>query len=350
MNIRSAVLPALLTMTIGVGMPASRVDPVEIDPVLRGLLADDLKFSQGDLADLAEGKIVRHSLGATTPGEVASVGATWVDASVETFLTQFRNIVDFKRNENVLQVGRFSNPPVPADLTTLTVEAADLDARNCRVGDCTVRLGAEEILRFQRDIDWKAADARAKSAALFKGMLLDHIRRYWSDGTWRMTEYGDGRRAIRPGVEFASVLKNSPYVGKLVPGLSAHLENFRLVRPAGAEDFLYWSKERFGVAPFITVTHVTIAPASARTVVITSRNVYASRYLDASLGLTIASRTTGGGFVLIYVNRTTANALKGTLSSVRRAIVERRTRGSLDQILKSVKTRLEQGRKSPARP
>jgi len=346
-TIRSVVLPALLTMAIGAGMPAP---PVEIDPTLRDLLADDLKFSRDDLADLAEGRIVTHSLGATTLGEVASVGATWVDASVDTFLTQFRDIVDFKRNENVLQVGRFSNPPVPGDLATLTVEAADLDARDCRVGDCSVRLRAEEILRFRRDIDWSAADAREQSAALFKGMLLDHVRAYWSDGTWRMTEYNDGARPLEPRVEFAAVLKNSPYIGKLVPGLPEHLENFRLVRLAGAEDFLYWSKERFGLSPFTAVTHVTIVPVPPRLVVITSRNVYASRYLNASLGLTIASPTAGGGFILVYVNRSSANALKGFLSSLRRAIVERRTRGSLDQILKGVKTRLEQSRQSPVSP
>ena len=37
------------------------------------------------------------------------------------------------------------------------------------------------------------------------------------------------------------------------------------MRMAGAEDFLYWSKEKFGIAPFITVTHVVIAcPIGAR--------------------------------------------------------------------------------------
>ena len=42
---------------------------------------------------------------------------------------------------------------------------------------------------------------------------------------------------------------------------------------AGAEDFLYWSKERAGLAPFVTVTHVTIAHAASGATVITTKDV-----------------------------------------------------------------------------
>ena len=142
-------------------------------------------------------------------------------------------------------------------------------------------------------------------------------------------------------VEFAEVLKNSPYIGELVPGLPDHLSDFPSARLPGSEDFLYWSKERFGIAPFITVTHVTISHAASGALVITSRDVYSSRYFDASIGLTIASRSKDGGFVLVYANRSHANALKGSFSALRRALVDRRVRGSLDQGLKTIKSRLE---------
>jgi len=44
----------------------------------------------------------------------------------------------------------------------------------------------------------------------------------------------------------------------------------------------------------------------------------------------------------VYVNRSRANALKGALSKLRRSIVERRARGSLEENLKNVKRRLEE--------
>jgi hypothetical protein len=113
-----------------------------------------------------------------------------------------------------------------------------------------------------------------------------------------------------------------------------------------AEDFLYWSKEKFGAAPFITVTHVTIVCASAGTCVMTTKDVYSSRYLDASLGLTIASDAvaTPNAFYLLYGNRFRANALKGRWSALRRLLVERRARGGLEESLKTIKNQLETGR------
>src|SRR5580704_1376802 len=94
----------------------------------------------------------------------------------------------------------------------------------------------------------------------------------------------------------------------------------------------FWSKERFGIAPFITVTHMTIAHSTSGAIVITSKDVYSSRYFDSSLGLTIASPAEGG-FYLIYSNRSRASALKGAFSGLRKSMVERRVRGSLEQSL-----------------
>jgi len=172
-TIRPAIV--LTLATIGAGAAAL---PAEIDPTLGVFLTRQMRFSPDELGALARGKTVRHSLGATTPGEVAAGGATWINASPDMFLERFRDIVRFKRDEDVLQIGRFSDPPAIGDLTGLTIDDDDLDAKDCRVGDCDVRLPSREILRFRREIDWKAAGAKAKAAALFKRILLDHVLAY----------------------------------------------------------------------------------------------------------------------------------------------------------------------------
>jgi hypothetical protein len=346
---RCAVVPLTIALA-GVLLPASIVSqapPLEIDAVITHVLARDLKFSTTDFADLAQGKIVRRTLDGGASGEIAAVGATRIEVPVDEFLAKFRDIAVFKRHENVLQIGRFSDPPTLDDLSALTVDEADLDGRNCRVGDCDVRLPARDLIRFRRDIDWGAQDAERKAADMFKQMLFEHVYAYWTGSAGRMIAYEDEKRPIKPALEFAGVLHDSPYVGQLVPELPAHLTGFPNARLAGAEDFLYWSKERFGYAPFITVTHVTIAHAPSGSVVITSKDVYSSRYVDASLGLTIAAsdrERQDGRFLLVYVNRSRANALRGFLSGLRRTIVERRTRSGLEEMLRSLKTRLESGR------
>jgi hypothetical protein len=93
----------------------------------------------------------------------------------------------------------------------------------------------------------------------------------------------------------------------------------------------------------VTVTHVVITQPVPGIFVIASRDVYSSRYIDASLSLTIASDAAASldSFYLVYVNRSRADALKGAFSGLRRSIVERRARAALEENLKLTKARLE---------
>jgi hypothetical protein len=314
----------------------------QIKPSLRSLLAKQLKFSASDLSQLEHGDTLTHTLGASGPGEIAAVAATWIDASAAEFVAAFRDIVHFKQGEEVLQIGLFSDPPTLEDIKSLTITSDDFDGRACHVGDCPIRLPADAIRRIEHDVDWRAPDANAQAADAFKRMLVDDVRAYWSGGPGRFAEYNDGHKPIRPLEDFAEVLKNSPYVDLLVPGLAAHLAQFPSAKLEGAQDFLYWSKEKFGFTPFITVTHVTIAHAPSGDVVATTKDVYSSRYFDTSLGLTVASDAAAGrGFFLIYVNRSRANALKGRFSGLRRSLVQRRAASGMEESLARVKARLE---------
>ena len=335
--LRVAAPPLALAATMAAG-PES-----DIDPAVRAVLARELKFSPANLTDLARGKIVKHSIDAHAPGEIAIVGAARVSRSADEFVERVRDIVQFKSGPGVLQIGRFSNPPGLEDLAALTIGKSDLDLRACRVGDCDIRLPADVIGRFQRDIDWKARDADQRAAALFKDVLLENVRAYLSGGPGRIVQYDDDKRPVRPVDDFAGLMKNSPYIGALVPGLPDHLLSFPASPVAGAEDFLYWSKEKFGLTPFITVTHLTIVAAASGTYVVASKDVYSSRYFDASLALTIASGATStpGAFYLVYANRSRANALKGAMSGLRRSIVERRVRNTVEENLTLTKQRLE---------
>jgi hypothetical protein len=313
-----------------------------IAPDLRAVLLHDFRFSPADLTDLERGRIVKRGLGATTPGEIAVVAATRVDVEKNVFVERFRDIARFKAGPDVRQIGRFSSPPAIGDLALLTIDDADFDGRACRVGDCDVRLPADSIRRFQKEIDWTAPDADSRAAALFKHMIFDNVQAYLAGASARFAEYNDDKRPIHPIQEFVGLLRNFPAIGKLVPDLPAHLEHFPSAALAGAEDFLYWSKEVVAGLPFITITHVTIVTRASE-VVITSKDVYSSRYFDTSLGVTVASDVAGGpgAFYLVYANRARASALKGTLGGLRRALVERRVKSGLDDNLKNVKLRLE---------
>jgi hypothetical protein len=326
-------------LAVSAAVPAS-----DLPPALRSLLSKELKFTESELAELEIGKVVAHRLGATAPGEVGAAGAVRVHGRKEAFVDLYRDIVNFKRGPDVVAIGLFHDPPSVADLEPLALDARDVDLRSCRVADCDIRLPAATILRFQHDVDWHSSGAEAHAAALFKDVLVEHVRAYVSGGPGLITEYDDEKRPVRPAEDFSALLAGSSYIEGLVPGLSKHLMAFSSSAFPGAEDILYWSKEKFGNAPpFVTVTHVVITQPAPANFVIASRDVYSSRYIDASLSLTIASDAVSSpdSFYLVYVNRSRADALKGAFSGLRRSIVERRARAALEENLKLTKARLE---------
>ena len=320
-------LAAVLLLAAGC---ASAAQDLDLDPGVRAVLTTTLRFSEADLSALRRGEIVKHGLPARAPGEIAVAGGVRIAAPKAAFFARVRDIARFKSGPDVLQIGRFSNPPVLEDLAALTIDQDDFDVRSCRVGDCGVRLPAADIERIARQIDPKALDAQPRGAALFKHILLERVKAHLA-GADRALQYDDGKKPIRPRVELEGILAGMPEIGALMPPPSAE-----------TEQFLYWSKEKFGLAPFVTVTQVTIACRSAATCLMTTRDVYSSRYLDASLALVIATDAgTPDAFYLVYDNRSRAAALKGGLAGLRRLLAERRARGAVEESLKTTKMLLE---------
>ena len=92
------------------------------------------------------------------------------------------------------------------------------------------------------------------------------------------------------------------------------------------------------------MTHVTIAQAGPHQTVAANRDVYSSRYVDAALSMMVASDAAGdpASFYLLYVNRTRANALRGSVAAMLRMIIEHKAKGSLESSLRDIKLRLEE--------
>src|SRR5262245_50165833 len=190
----------------------------DLQPQLRTVLVRDLGFSPDDLTDLESGKIVKHSLPATSPGEVAAVGGVRIWATKDRFAAAYRDIVRFKKNASVLEIGRFGQAPQLSDLDGLTITSDDFDLRNCRVGDCDIRLPSDVIRRIAAEADWQHPGADKRAALLFKHILLENVRSYVSGGPGRITEYDDDREPIRPVDDFLGLLKSSSYVDAVLPG------------------------------------------------------------------------------------------------------------------------------------
>jgi hypothetical protein len=333
----TSVVIASVTIS-SAGTPAS-----DLQPELGALLTRDLHFSSADVSDLERGKIVKRTLTPVVAHEVGVAGAVRVHGARSHLVAAYRDIVTFKKSAAVLEIGRFSDPPNSSDLDRLTTTHDDFDLRGCKIADCDIRLPASAIDHIAATIDWRRPDADAHASAIFKQLLFANVKSYVTGESGRISEYDDGRAPVLPVVAGNELIETSPYLDALKPGLAAHLTCFWSSPLDGAEDFLYWTKEKFGMAPFISVTHVTIVPAGAHQSLATSRDVYSSRYIDGSLSMMIASDTTGdpSSFYLVYVNRSRASALRGPMAGLRRSIIERKAKNSLDSSLRDIKARIE---------
>ena len=237
------------------------------------VLTTQLGFSSGELADLSRGQIVKRGLPSRAPARSPSPAPSASGRRNQRSSLRVRDIERFKSGEGVLQIGRFSTPPVLEDLAALTVDKDDFDPRSCRVGDCGVSPAGGDDRTRAPEIDVNAPDAQARGAALFKQILLEDVSAYLS-GAERMPP---ARRWIEAHTTARRVSKaSSPRCRRSAcwfPGFQSICRRFPAGRLPDAEDFLYWSKEKFGIAPFITVTHVTIVCRSAATCLMTTRDV-----------------------------------------------------------------------------
>jgi hypothetical protein len=216
----------------------------DIDTAIRGVLTRYLRFTTSELADLQAGKVVRHGLDSTAAGEVGVVGAVRIRAPKAKFLTHVRDIARFKSGPDVLQIGEFSRPPTHRRsrrpdrrgerLRRPGVPGWQLRRTAARGGDSACRAGGRS----------GAPDVQQRAAARFKQVLLDDVTAYVIGSPGRFEQYDEGARPIRPLDEFDGVLRSSPALDALVPGLSDHLKNFPSSRLPDAKTFSIGRKRR----------------------------------------------------------------------------------------------------------
>ena len=93
------------------------------------------------------------------PREVAAFAIMRLDVPADFFIERVRDIINFKKSDNVLQIGKFSNPPRLEDLAGLTLDQVDIDAiKECRATRCDVKMSTTFIERFRKEVNWSAVE------------------------------------------------------------------------------------------------------------------------------------------------------------------------------------------------
>ncbi len=327
-------------------IPVIAATAQEMPQELAKFLTSRIGLTAKELASVRQGKVIAKVL-PSKQQEVAVFGVVLVKAPADFFMARFRDIESYKKGTSVPLVKKFSDPPRIEDLAQLNVDEEDFDAlKNCRIGNCDVKLSAAAIERLAKEIDWNAPDAIEQVNELARVALLEYVRRYLTGGNMALNEYNDKKKPLRIADQFDAILKASPYIYDYEPEFYEYLREYPAKHLDDSEDFIYWSKEKFGLKPVISVTHVSIySRPGTEHKLIASKQIYASHYFEASLGLTavVVAQSQDPSFYLLYLNRSRSDALRGGFSGLASGQVKRSARSGLQENMKKIKLSIESG-------
>jgi hypothetical protein len=238
-------------------------------------------------------------------------------------------------------IGRFSDPPTIGDLAALTLSDNDVShLRECRTGDCGLKLSDAEIRRMQGALTSAEPNQRSRVEQTFREILLERVRTYLHGGLRALPPFQDKSRPVDVAEAFRRLVERSGYLNR-VPALKASLG----ARPANGvtASYVYWAIEDFGRQQVIRVTHVVIVRpgmAGLPDVVVGSTQIYASHYIDAALAVTTLEHGAEGAAFLGYLYRAQVDVLGNFLA---RRIVRSRVKSDVERLFAHQLERLQGG-------
>ena len=321
-----------IVAALGVGLGASR-EAIDEPALLR-----EIGFSNQEMQRIGRGEIVSRTIEADG-SEVALAVAATIAAPSSFYLEKFRDIEAYKKTEEVQQIGKFSHPPSAADMARMTLDQADVDdLRSCRVGACGVKLdrrGIDAIAAPNATIDTASAALREH--------LVAYTQRYLETGDSVLMEYHDSSPPGRLSEQLRGISARTTYLRRW-PTVFEAVFNFTGRLPPGFEQFVYWSKEKLGPRAVVSVTHVIISPPRDGVGVVATKQIYASHYGRASLGITILldqGPPDARRLRIVYLNRSRLDVFGGLLGPLKRPLVRSRAREGAERMMRGVKARLE---------
>jgi hypothetical protein len=326
----------------GAGQRPSAALPSRLEDYLRSTV----RLTANEHGLLAAGQPVTKLLDADEKKEVAVFGAIWIGAPIRRYVEAVNDIETFEAGGGFKVTKRISSPPRLEDFSQLRLPAEDLDdLRECRVGDCAVKLGESALQRFHSEIDWKAPGGREAANALMRRLAYEYVTRYLEVGNDQLAVYRDRSRPTVTAQEFREMTDGMPELTTFMPNLRRYLLDYPKATLPEATSFLYWQETEFGLKPTIRISHLTIREGPDDTVV-ASKMLYASHYFWTGLELRalIPDRSRGTGFWLVTVSRSRSDGLSGFTGMFVRRRVRSEVRNASLAGLRSTKAKLERPR------
>ena len=305
---------------------------------LSTFLRQSIGFDAQQLATVERGEPVVKVLETKDRRDVAVFGIITTPVAREQYVLALRDFAASLRTPGRTQLGIFSNPAAASDVAAVTINARDVaDMKNCKPGDCVVKLPATDMRRIHDEMNWSASpsDLQAQLNVYARRRLVEYVTDYRTRGDSAMAIYDDrGNLNQRSSEAFAAQLAESPYVYENVPSLRKYLAAYpHGSLPAGAAEILFWSEDVLPrLRPILSVTHLVVyAPPELPSVTLVARKqIYANHYFETAVDLTCVIDRDPGSYLLV-LRRFRFDNLPGGILNIRgRAIGALRDQLALD--------------------
>ena len=228
----------------------------------------------------------------------------------------------------------------------LTLDQADIDRlRRCRVGDCALNLGEEEMTAVTQSLAGTASGPSPETQQAFRRILLDRARRYRSAGLAGLPDYRDRDRPVRLAPAFDALIAESPLLKARLGHIAVDLQQHPPGSSTSAESSLTWSRVMMNGKAVILITDYRIFRPGPEpdlpAVLIAAKQVYALRYMNGSVAMTMLFAGSDGRQYLVHVDRSDLDELGGAFTGLKRSLMESRIKDEAVAALTSLRNRLE---------
>jgi len=292
-------------------------------PQLTRFLEQSIGFDAQQLAAVERGEPVVKVLETHDRRDVALFGIITVPLAREQYVRALRDFATSLRTPNRTQLGMFSDPAIERDVAAVTISSRDVsEMKDCKPGDCVVKLPATDMQRIHEQTDWSAPDVQAQLSAYARHRLVEYVTDYRHRGDSAMAMYDDrGNVTVHSSESFAAQLAESPYVYQTVPSLQSYLANYpRGSLPAGAAEIIFWSEDVLPrLRPILSVTHLVAytPPELPDMTLLAAKQIYANHYFEAAVDLTAAVDRGAASVYVVVLRRYRFDNLPGGILNIR---------------------------------
>jgi hypothetical protein len=345
-----SILGVTLLGAIAVAPLPGQAAPAQLVRFLR----QSIGLDSAQLALVERGEAVVKVLDTRDRRDIAVFGIITADVSREVYAGQVRDFPNALRTPTRSGLGIFGNPASAADVAAVTISSRDVaDMKDCKPGDCVVKLPATDMRRIRAEMNWSGDDLQAQLSAYARRRLVEYVTDYRARGDSAMAIYDDrGNLNVHSSEAFAGLLAESPYVYQNVPSLGRYLASYPRDTLAGAAEVLFWSEDVMPrLRPILSVTHqiVYTPPELPGVTLVAAKQIYANHYFEAAVELTCVIERQGQGgrpssYLLVLRRYRFDNMPSGGLLNIRGRAV-----GALrDQLLADLRRQKATAERAPA--